>query len=200
MPSWSGVGNISPVSTTTIRSSYSTTVMFLPISPSPPSGRTRSVPLRAHTAASRPLALERRADAARSSLARPRRAAGAAPPTSVAEHVQRGLDRDRVGGDRERLVQRQQRLLDLRAARRARRSIRRISAPDQVRGHQDPARAAHVEHLGEHVVVAGEQVEPVDRREVLVAGLLDRHDVVDLGRARRAGRSACRSRERLGML
>src|SRR2546423_4873724 len=36
------VGNISPVSTTTIRPSYSTTVMFLPISPSPPSGRTRS--------------------------------------------------------------------------------------------------------------------------------------------------------------
>src|SRR5436305_4878094 len=35
------VGNRSPVSTTTIRPSYSTTVMFLPISPTPPSGRTR---------------------------------------------------------------------------------------------------------------------------------------------------------------
>src|SRR5881394_4224429 len=42
MPSISGVGNISPVSTTTILPSYSTTVMFLPISPRPPSGRTRS--------------------------------------------------------------------------------------------------------------------------------------------------------------
>ena len=31
-------------------------------------------------------------------------------------------------------------------------------APDEVRGHADPAGAAHVEHLGEHVVVAGEQV------------------------------------------
>ena len=39
------VGKRSPVSTTTIRPSYSTTVMFLPISPRPPSGRTRSVPL-----------------------------------------------------------------------------------------------------------------------------------------------------------
>ena len=35
MPSISGVGNISPVSTTTILPSYSTTVMFLPISPRP---------------------------------------------------------------------------------------------------------------------------------------------------------------------
>src|SRR5436853_494238 len=33
-----------PVSTTTMLPSYSTTVMFLPISPSPPSGRTRSRP------------------------------------------------------------------------------------------------------------------------------------------------------------
>src|SRR5215207_10988893 len=43
MPSWSGAGNISPVSTTTIRPSYSTTIMLLPLSPSPPSGRTLSV-------------------------------------------------------------------------------------------------------------------------------------------------------------
>src|SRR3954453_19182615 len=40
MPSWSGAGNIRPVSTTTMRPSYSTTIMFLPISPRPPSGRT----------------------------------------------------------------------------------------------------------------------------------------------------------------
>src|SRR5579875_3021578 len=45
IPSMSAVGNRSPVSTTTIRSSYSTTVMFLPISPSPPRGRTRKFPL-----------------------------------------------------------------------------------------------------------------------------------------------------------
>ena len=42
MPSISGVGNLRPVSTTTILPSYSTTVMFLPISPSPPSGMMRS--------------------------------------------------------------------------------------------------------------------------------------------------------------
>src|SRR5205085_9905162 len=40
MPSISVVGNRSPVSTTTSRPSYSMTVMFLPISPRPPSGRT----------------------------------------------------------------------------------------------------------------------------------------------------------------
>src|SRR5215218_4301251 len=42
MPSISAVGNISPVSTTRSRPSHSTTVMFLPISPSPPSGRIRT--------------------------------------------------------------------------------------------------------------------------------------------------------------
>ena len=45
MPIMSAVGKRRPQSTTTIRPSYSTTVMFLPISPTPPSGRTRSVPL-----------------------------------------------------------------------------------------------------------------------------------------------------------
>ena len=45
MPSISAVGKRRPTSTTTMRPSYSTTVMFLPISPSPPSGRTRRVPL-----------------------------------------------------------------------------------------------------------------------------------------------------------
>src|SRR5437764_13478068 len=39
----SAVGKRRPVSTTTILPSYSTTIMFLPISPSPPSGRTRKV-------------------------------------------------------------------------------------------------------------------------------------------------------------
>src|SRR6476661_8557776 len=50
MPSWSGVGNARPVSTTIIRPSYSRTVMFLPISPNPPRGRTRSVPLKPRSA------------------------------------------------------------------------------------------------------------------------------------------------------
>src|SRR3954452_22678468 len=41
MPIISAVGKRRPTSTTRIRSSISTTVMFLPISPSPPRGRTR---------------------------------------------------------------------------------------------------------------------------------------------------------------
>src|SRR5437764_2002979 len=61
MPSWSGAGNISPVSTTTIRPSYSTTVMFLPISPSPPSGRTRRESV-TPDCLQQPVALEHRAD------------------------------------------------------------------------------------------------------------------------------------------
>src|ERR1700756_3235742 len=42
MPTISGVGKRRPTSTTTILPPYSTTVMFLPISPRPPSGSTRS--------------------------------------------------------------------------------------------------------------------------------------------------------------
>src|SRR3977135_291441 len=45
MPTISWVGKRRPTSTTTMRPSYSTTVMFLPISPRPPSGRTRRTPL-----------------------------------------------------------------------------------------------------------------------------------------------------------
>src|SRR2546423_11114964 len=62
IPSWSGVGNISPVSTTTIAPPYSTTVMFLPISPRPPSGRTRRTPLTSSNRAEEPVPLEHRAD------------------------------------------------------------------------------------------------------------------------------------------
>src|SRR5712692_8128086 len=62
MPSWSGVGNMRPVSTTTIVPPYSTTVMFLPISPSPPSGRTRRVPLMWSHRAQEPVVLEHGAD------------------------------------------------------------------------------------------------------------------------------------------
>ena len=46
MPSISSSGNISPASTTRRASSYSTTVMFLPMAPSPPRGITLSVRLR----------------------------------------------------------------------------------------------------------------------------------------------------------
>src|SRR5436305_1934246 len=118
MPSISAVGNISPVSTTTIRSSYSTTVMFFPISPRPPSGRTFKAPLKAApprlpdgspwTRSKQPGGLERRADESALVLCRrdhrqPQRIA-----LEHAEHLQRRLDRDRVGRDHGRLVDRLQ--------------------------------------------------------------------------------------------
>src|ERR1700761_3151610 len=61
IPSMSVVGKRSPVSTTTIRPSYSTTVMFLPISPRPPSGSTRSVSV-TPDCLQQPVALKHRAD------------------------------------------------------------------------------------------------------------------------------------------
>ena len=45
MPYISSSGNISPQSTMTISSANSKTVMFLPISPMPPSGMTRRISL-----------------------------------------------------------------------------------------------------------------------------------------------------------
>src|SRR3954470_8801129 len=97
MPSWSGVGNISPVSTTAIEPSYSTTVMFFPISPSPPSGRTRRGPLISDRA-EQPVALEHGADRALLLLGRlderePQ------PADVVAQHVQGRLERDRAGAE-----------------------------------------------------------------------------------------------------
>ena len=101
------------------------------------------------------------------------------PADRVAREVERGLHRNRVGGDRERLEEVLQGLVQLRA------SLGLVDHPahlaaDEVRGHADAPRAPHVEHAREHVVVACEQVEPVDRREVLVTSLLDGRDVVDL--------------------
>src|SRR5438874_1849489 len=45
MPSICSSGNMSPASTRTMSLSCSMTIMFLPISPTPPSGMTRTVPL-----------------------------------------------------------------------------------------------------------------------------------------------------------
>src|SRR2546423_13970024 len=86
IPSWSGVGNISPVSTTTIAPPYSTTIMFLPISPSPPSGRTRRTPLMSD-GAQQPVALEHGADRGPLLLAR-LHDRQAQPAHVVAEHGQ----------------------------------------------------------------------------------------------------------------
>src|SRR5919109_2619215 len=98
----------------------------------------------------------------------------------VAGEIQRRLDRDRVGGDGERLVQIAQAVLDLLP------EVGLVDDPahlaaDEVGGDEDAARPAEVHHLGEDVVVAREQVHAVDRREVLVPGLLHGDYVVDLG-------------------
>ena len=73
-------------------------------------------------------------------------------------------------------------------------------ASHEVRRHEDAAGAAHVEHLGEHVVVAGEQVEAVDRRQVLVAGLLHGRHVLDLRQLGQQVVRACPTTQRQGML
>src|SRR3712207_467516 len=86
-----------------MRSSYSRTIMFLPLSPSPPSGRTRNAPeanlgLRGLQQA---VALEDRADRRLLVLVGlDERESQPAHP--VAEHVQGGLDGDRVRRDAHR--------------------------------------------------------------------------------------------------
>src|SRR4051794_1400640 len=142
MPSWSGVGNISPLSTTTIAPPYSTTIMFLPISPRPPSGRTRRTPFMSN-GAQQPVALEHAADSRLLLLARlDERQAQAADV--VAEHVQRRLERDRARGEGHQRVDHVRDLLvDLPAG------IGLVDHPahlvaDDVRRHADPSRPALV--------------------------------------------------------
>src|ERR671917_465488 len=121
MPSWSGAGKRRPVSTTTIRPSYSRTVMFLPISPSPPSGRTRRVPLNYLDPLEQSVGLERGVD--------------------LRPLLLGGVD------------QRQEALVDLPATLRLVDHAPHLGA-DEMGGHEDAAAAAHVEHVGQHVVVA----------------------------------------------
>src|SRR3954451_1003401 len=183
MPTCSAVGKRRPVSTTTIAPSYSTTVMFLPISPSPPSGRTRSLLLAMFSLGSpgggeQPVALEDRADLG------PLVLVGLderQPQTAdlVAGHLQRGLHRDWVGGDAHRGVDVAQRGVDLGSA------LGLVDHPahlvaDQVAGDADAAAAPDLERAQQDVVVAGVDAEAVDRRQVVVVGLLDVLDVVEL--------------------
>src|SRR6201999_2317170 len=106
---------ISPVSTTTIRPSNSITIMFLPISPSPPKGSTRSFLLgtgNTHSLYRKEgcLAGDREADALEGGPHRgPLLLVGGdhrQPHArgSEAEHLEPGLDGDRVGGDGDPLV------------------------------------------------------------------------------------------------
>src|SRR6478672_2140427 len=150
MPSISIVGNIRPVSTTTMRSSYSTTVMFFPISPSPPSGRTRSLPVKPlllrrgrhepvgfqHGAHTRQLVLgqldHRQPQAAR----------------LEAEQVERGFDGSGARREEQGLVHVLQLVVDLaRALSVARHGglVHLVHArADQMRRDADPARAAQL--------------------------------------------------------
>src|SRR6476620_5093612 len=117
MPTISAVGKRRPTSTTTMRPSYSTTVIFLLISPSPPRGRTRRVPLLTGGTLcvrgfEQPVAREDLAHGAGLGLVGlDEREAQPADP--VAEQVQRGLDRDGVRRDIQYVVDVAQRLVDL---------------------------------------------------------------------------------------
>ena len=77
-PICSGPGNVTPESITTMRPSYSTTYMFLPISPTPPRGMMRSVDASVMRPRCRVRRAPRRADRARRRW--PARAAGAGRP------------------------------------------------------------------------------------------------------------------------
>src|SRR3954447_22925374 len=195
MPSISAVGKRRPVSTTTIRPSSSTTVMFLPISPSPPRGRTRMVPSfmrprevagfrdRSLGGSQQPVALEGLADGGGLILVgRHQRQAQAADV--VAQEVERGLDEDRVGDDEQRCEEVAELVVDRRALVGLVDHAAHLVA-DDVAGDGDDARAAHVERGGEDVVVARVDLEALDRREGVVVGLLDARDVIrertDLG-------------------
>src|SRR5438067_204232 len=135
MPSCSGVGNASPVSITTIRPSYSSTVMFLPISPSPPRGRTRRVPLTLDLA-QQALALEHRANGRDLAVvALDQRQPAAAD--LVAQELERGLRRHRERGGPERLEDVLQLLVDRPAIVGLVDHAAQL-APDDVRRDQDP--------------------------------------------------------------
>ena len=138
--------------------------------------------------------------AARSLLGSPATIGSRSSPSIDAEHLERRPSPGSGSPSRSmRLVDRPQLRVDL--ARRAstspaearRRRSARISRPDQVRGdagcRPTPPTSRHAQ---EDVVVAGEDVEPVDRAELVVVGLLDGDDVVDRRPpARPAARAAC---------
>src|SRR5829696_3008543 len=140
MPSISAVGNISPVSTTTILPPYSITVMFLPISPSPPRGRTRSFELFIRL---QPGALEGVPHGLALVVVGGDERQAQPFGGNQAAHPQRSLDRDRVDG--EALVERPQAGVDLphplqvAALRRLPHLAHRLAG--DVRGDQDAAGA-----------------------------------------------------------
>src|SRR5581483_4695176 len=164
-PRCSSRGNARPASTTTIESSASYTVMFLPTSPRPPSGMILQVPNakslgrggaeHARTLQARAYLVDlvvRRLDH------RQTEAAGL-----VAEEVQRRLDRDRVRDDsqevegRRHLVVQAPRAVDV-ALLEAADHLLRLRPPD-VRVDADAADAAELQEREDQVVVARIEVE-----------------------------------------
>src|SRR5215211_1362672 len=188
IPSISAVGNMSPTSTITIRPSRSRAVMFFPISPSPPRGRIRSLPLTRYSGGpagdEQALSFQRGPhDGALLTRGRDHRQAHRA--TDDAHHLQCRLRRDRVRRHGEHLVDRMQLSVELMGARRVPALVRLVDRAhfraDHVRGDQDPAAPPHLQRPQEDLVVAGEQVEPLDRPELVVVCLLHGDDVVDIG-------------------
>src|ERR1019366_2338838 len=179
IPSMSVVGNRSPVSTTTIRPSYSTTIMFLPISPRPPSGRTRSLLLTRPPLGVQPrhgrrpressgrlgglkqaVAFEHRAHhggllLVELDVRKPWRA------DLEADQVERGLRRAGQRRDGQVTVDVLEARVDLPAP------LWLIDHPphllaEQVARDEDSSGLAEVEHVGEHLVVARVDLKAVD--------------------------------------
>src|SRR5581483_9047212 len=170
------VGKRSPVSTTTIRPSYSTTVMFLPISPRPPSGRTRKVPLTGPGESSsrglreHAVALEHRAHGVQLLLVElDVRQAWLADGNP--DQTQRGLQAAGQRGDAEVAVYVLEAGVDLVAALGLVDHATHLVTED-VAGGEHATGFAEVEDRSQQVVVAGVDHEAVDGGQVDGVGLL----------------------------
>src|SRR4029450_600630 len=186
MPGISACGNDRPTSTIRIRPSSSTQAMFRPTSPTPPRKTTRAGPRGSeepgiHQGLADPLPLLR----GRRHEREPRRADG------EPDHLERGLDRDRVRGDEQRVEQWCQLLVDL-ARRRDVAGLDEVAhladlPAHEVTGHRDdPDRAkAHVAERRPVVTAVDLELgrdlrdQPRDRLEV-ARRVLHADDVRDL--------------------
>src|SRR5581483_8374558 len=139
MPGISACGNDSPTSTTRILPPSSTQAMFRPTSPTPPRNTTRAgraaAPVRRlEEAGIHEGLLDSRAFLPRRRHERESRRAG-----REAEDVERRLDRNRVGGDEQRVEQGRELLVDLPSSRDVTGGDELGHLPDpradQVRGH-----------------------------------------------------------------
>ena len=99
------------------------------------------------------------------------------------QHLERRLDRDRVRGHHRRLVDGLKLRVELPGACRVPDRCGFVYRPHlgahQMRADQDATRATELEAAKEHGVVAGKQVQALDRPELVVVCLLDGDHVVD---------------------